>query len=216
MFTFLPPSTVGIRRSPCTTGCRSTGWQVGIAPSAGIRGARLVIARFPASPRPLSVRSVRSVRVALRADDFAAGYPGVQMPVWSCIQCSLTGLRQCLKKVLRGRDRMHVTSLADDLADTRAEIARLKQREAALRAAILERRGQVPEGRWVRIEMVEKRARVFDKSLLPDEIRKNPRFYRDQVTTHVRCLPVFLGGARPEGSPRRPTKQCPLPAPVVG
>lgn len=96
---------------------------------------------------------------------------------------------------------MHEMSLADALADTRAEIERLKAREAALRAAILARQGLVPPGRWYRVEVVEKRVRVFDKTLLPDEIRQNPYYWRDRVATYVRCLPIQVGGSRPAGSP---------------
>ncbi|MEL6618792.1 MAG: hypothetical protein AAFP16_07945 [Pseudomonadota bacterium] len=101
---------------------------------------------------------------------------------------------------------MHEMSLADALADVRAEITRLKAREAALRAAILERRGQVPPGRWHRVEVMERRARIFDRALLPDEIASNPAYFRDRVTRYVRCLPVQAGGSRPDGSPSANTR----------
>ena len=105
--------------------------------------------------------------------------------------------------------------LADELAETRAEIARLKEREAALRAAILGRRGQVPDGRWARVEVEQRRARIFDKELLPEDIRDDPRFWRDRVTTYVRCLPVELAGSRPEGSPHATTPvRLPPPRPA--
>ncbi|MEL7092970.1 MAG: hypothetical protein AAFN94_14655 [Pseudomonadota bacterium] len=101
----------------------------------------------------------------------------------------------------RGPDQMHAHSLADALSDVRAEIGRLRQREAALRAAILAKRGQVPPGRWNRVEIVEQRARIFDRTLLPREIASNPAYFRDRVTTYVKCLPVQVGGTRPDGSP---------------
>ena len=104
---------------------------------------------------------------------------------------------------------MHAISLADELAETRAEIARLKGREAALRAAILAWDGPVPEGRWSRVEVVEKRARVFDKTLLPAPIRENPAFWRDRVTAYVKCVPVQFAGTRPGGS-RHPTRKVAL------
>lgn len=96
---------------------------------------------------------------------------------------------------------MHQISLADELADTRAEIVRLKQREATLRAAILERRGQVSPGRWHRVEVVERRSRVFDQKLLPTEVANNPAYLRERVTRYVKCLPVQVGGSRPGGTP---------------
>lgn len=94
---------------------------------------------------------------------------------------------------------MHEISLADELADVRAQIASLKDREAALRAAILERRGQVPDGRWSRVEVVERRAQVFDKSLLPPDILRDPRYWRTRVSNYVKCVPVQVGGSRPAG-----------------
>lgn len=80
--------------------------------------------------------------------------------------------------------------LADDLADIRAEIARLREREAALQAAILSFEGPVPEGRWHRVERIERREMVFDKDRLPERVRDNPRFWSEKVTQSVRCLPI--------------------------
>lgn len=85
---------------------------------------------------------------------------------------------------------MHSLSPADELADLRADIARLKLLEAALRARILAAPDQNAIGRWHRIEVLETKARVFDAKLLPDAISDDPRFYRDRVTQIVRCLPV--------------------------
>lgn len=101
---------------------------------------------------------------------------------------------------------MHDNSPADALAETRTEIARLKKREAALRAANLERRGQVPPGRCHRVEVVARRARVFDISLLPVEVRYDPQFRHERVIRYVRCLPVQLRGSRPPGSPSTNTR----------
>ena len=95
---------------------------------------------------------------------------------------------------------MHELSLADALSEVREEIGRLKQREAALRAAILAKRGQVPPGRWNRVEIVEQRARIFDRALLPRAIASDPAYFRDRVTTYVKCLPIQVGGSRPDGS----------------
>lgn len=94
---------------------------------------------------------------------------------------------------------MHEINLADELADVRAQIASLKDREAALRAAILQRRGQVPDGRWSRVEVVERTAQIFDKALLPPDILRDPRYWRTRVSRYVKCVPVQLGGSRPAG-----------------
>ncbi|SEQ15067.1 hypothetical protein SAMN04488092_104225 [Thalassovita taeanensis] len=98
---------------------------------------------------------------------------------------------------------MNEMGLADELAETRAGIARLKEREAALRAAILAQRHDVPDGRWSRVEVVERRARVFDKALLPTEIREDPRYWREKLTRYVQCLPVQVQRARPGWPIRR-------------
>ena len=85
---------------------------------------------------------------------------------------------------------MHSLSPADELADLRADIARLKLLEAALRAKILASPDTQSIGRWHRIEVLVTKARVFDAKLLPAAIRDNPQFHRDRVTQVVRCVPV--------------------------
>ena len=85
---------------------------------------------------------------------------------------------------------MHSLSPADELADLRADIARLKLLEAALRAKILASPDTQSIGRWHRIEVIETKARVFDAKLLPAAIRDNPQFYRNRVSQVVRCVPV--------------------------
>jgi hypothetical protein len=88
------------------------------------------------------------------------------------------------------KQRMHRLSLADDLAEVRSEIARLKRREAHLRQAILTSPTPIPQGRWTRIEVAQTCVRVLDPALLPLEIRQDSRFLRDRITQMVRCLPV--------------------------
>lgn len=100
---------------------------------------------------------------------------------------------------------MHRLAAADELADIRAEIARLKLREATLRAAIL---SQPPEtGRWHRVEVTEHTSRVFDAALLPAQIRDNPSYWRERITQVVKCLPVQwrAAGERPGWPIRRDT-----------
>ena len=85
---------------------------------------------------------------------------------------------------------MQNLSPADELADLRADIARLKLLEAALRARILAAPDTQAVGRWHRIEVLQTKMRVFDAKLLPATVRDDPRFYRDRVTQIVRCMPV--------------------------
>ena len=92
---------------------------------------------------------------------------------------------------------MHRLSPADELAAIRAEIARLKRREAELRQAILHDPDCATTGRWHRIEVTVSRARVFDAQLLPAAIRGDPRYRRERVTTYVRCLPVEVCAPAP-------------------
>lgn len=87
---------------------------------------------------------------------------------------------------------MHKLSLADELAEIRAEIARLKAREAALRAHFLRSPDQGAQGRWTRIEVCEQHQTRFNPALLPDSILSDPRFREHRVVKTVRCLPAPL------------------------
>lgn len=89
---------------------------------------------------------------------------------------------------------MHKKSPVDELAETRAEIARLKLREAVLRRAVLT--GAAVTGRWYRAEVNEARARVFDPQLLPPQVRDNPAYWRERLTKVVKCLPVQVRAER--------------------
>lgn len=87
-----------------------------------------------------------------------------------------------------------LTSPADELADIRAEIQRLKRREAELRAAFLTRADMPTVGRWYKVELVTQRAQIFDPRLLPDAIRHDPAYSREKVT---RVLKSSRRGPRP-------------------
>ncbi len=87
---------------------------------------------------------------------------------------------------------MQSMSFADELAEIRGEIARLKAREAALRAHFLRHPDQGAQGRWARVEVVENRSPRFNPLLLPDTIRNDPRFFEEKVVQTVRCLPAVL------------------------
>ncbi|WP_430464354.1 hypothetical protein [Tabrizicola sp.] len=87
---------------------------------------------------------------------------------------------------------MHSLSPADELGEIRAEIARLKAREAALRAQFLRAPQDKTLGRWTKVEVVETRQTRFNPALLPDEIRRDPRYCEDRLVQSVRCLPAPL------------------------
>jgi hypothetical protein len=90
---------------------------------------------------------------------------------------------------------MHLKPLADELADIRTEIARLKRREAELRAAYLTQPELPRAGRRNRVELVTQRARIFDPRLLPAELRNDPAFQRDKVTRVLRTVAIAPGEA---------------------
>ncbi|MCL7465124.1 hypothetical protein [Phaeovulum sp. NW3] len=83
---------------------------------------------------------------------------------------------------------MHLKPLADELADIRAEIARLKRREAELRAAYLTQPDLPKVGRRMKVELVTQRSTIFDPRLLPAEIRNNPAYQREKVTRTLRTV----------------------------
>ncbi len=83
-------------------------------------------------------------------------------------------------------------SFADELAEVRAEIARLKTREAALRAHFLRHPQEEAVGRWHRVEVRENRSLRFSPALLPDHIRQDARFLQEHLVQTVSCLPAPL------------------------
>ena len=97
---------------------------------------------------------------------------------------------------------MHEQHLADTLADVRAMLATLGDREASLRDSILAVNGPVPEGLRTRIEVVTGRARYFDVDLLPGRIRTDPGFWRTRTVRYIRCLPLGPGMVDPMSSCR--------------
>jgi hypothetical protein len=104
-------------------------------------------------------------------------------------------------KITLAEKPMHKMSPVDELAEIRADIARLKLREAALRQVVLS--GDAATGRWYRAEVMESRARVFDARLLPPQIRDNPAYWRERLTKMVKCLPVQARAERPGWPIRR-------------
>lgn len=98
---------------------------------------------------------------------------------------------------------MQKLSPADEIAEIRAEIARLQLREAKLCTAFLTGAAQHATGRWSRLELEICHERLFDPSLLPPSIADNPRYWKPSVTQIVRCLPLQSVAARPGWPIRR-------------
>mgnify|MGYP000101814726 CR=1 FL=1 len=94
---------------------------------------------------------------------------------------------------------MHRLSPADELAEIRAEIARLKLREAQLRDRLVKSPLATLIGRFHRVEISHDNTRIFDPALLPDPIRNDPAYWRERSQTIVRTLPLA-----PKVAPPRP------------
>ena len=92
---------------------------------------------------------------------------------------------------------MHALSPADELADIRAEIARLKLREQRLRDGFILHPGIGANGRWTRVEVTMTQKSRFDPALLPAVIRSDPAYFRQSVSHIVCCFP-----AQPAPAPR--------------
>lgn len=85
---------------------------------------------------------------------------------------------------------MHKPHPADELADIRSEIARLKQREGELRQLLLQRPELALQGRWTRIEINTLQQSRFVPALLPAPILQDPQYRRDKLVQILRCLPL--------------------------
>ena len=85
---------------------------------------------------------------------------------------------------------MHRLSPADELAEIRAEIARLKLREAQLRDRLMKSPLATLIGRFHRVEVSHATSLVFHPSLLPDHIRNDPAYWRERSQTVVHTLPL--------------------------
>ena len=84
-------------------------------------------------------------------------------------------------------DRRNMTP-ADELGHLRAEMKRLKAREAELREEILETGDAT--GVEFTIEIKEQERRTLDKDKLPQEILNDPYYYKTSVSRTVRTVPV--------------------------
>lgn len=108
---------------------------------------------------------------------------------------------------------MHHQHPADELADLRAEIRRLQEREAALRARLLADPPKDPVGRWAQLTIVTERRRRFAPDLLPADIRDDPRYWRLSDVVTLRCDPVSWTPKPRQGWPIR--RHCHAASPVL-
>jgi len=75
----------------------------------------------------------------------------------------------------------------DELADVRAELARLRLRAAQLRAQILRQPDLAVTGRFVQARVTLHHDLVLDPALLPPEIAADPRYLRVRQRWSVQC-----------------------------
>ena len=95
------------------------------------------------------------------------------------------------------RDRRNMPP-ADELELVRAEIKRLRKREAELRGAVLDEGGAEPGQDW-RVEVVEQRRRTLDRAALPPEIAGDPRYWKERVSRVVKTVSVRARTAPGDG-----------------
>ncbi|GAB1481109.1 hypothetical protein MASR2M74_36930 [Paracoccaceae bacterium] len=98
---------------------------------------------------------------------------------------------------------MHKPHPADELAEIRSEIARLKRREGELRQLLLQRPDLALQGRWTRIEVSVLRQSRFVPALLPATLLHDPQYRRDRTVQILRCLPLPAAPPPPPGWPIR-------------
>lgn len=84
---------------------------------------------------------------------------------------------------------------ADDLAEVRAEIDRLRLREARLIAQLLRASPAQRVGRFARAEVAFDRRVTFDPARLPADLRKNPDLWREDITETIAI--TQLAGPQP-------------------
>lgn len=84
---------------------------------------------------------------------------------------------------------------ADELAEIRAEIARLQARAAQVEAVLVRSPHLRQRGTWHMAEVRETVVFTFDPALLPPAIRDDPRYRHEMVQRDVVLLPILR--ARP-------------------
>lgn len=98
---------------------------------------------------------------------------------------------------------MQLKPPADELAEIRAEIARLRAREGELREILLRDAAMPKIGRFHTVDLVTSRQRIFDPRLLPEAIRLDPAYTREKVTRVLRA--TRKGSSQPVNDADLPT-----------
>lgn len=98
---------------------------------------------------------------------------------------------------------MQLPRPADELHEIRSEIAKLQAREKTLVQAFLRDPVAGTMGRFVKVEVIEAQQTVFDPTLLPDNLRQNPNFYREITQQNVQTLPLPTALSPRPGWPMR-------------
>jgi len=115
-----------------------------------------------------------------------------------------------LQKVIMHKPQTHAKlavpklAAADELSDIRAELARLRLREAQLHRLIVNDPDLGAQGRYARVTVCLHQTMAFDPALLPAEVRTDPRYLRPRAHWALHCHPAPLAtGPRPGWPIRR-------------
>jgi hypothetical protein len=98
---------------------------------------------------------------------------------------------------------MPLLSPADELAEIRAELARLRAREAGLKALILSDPDRHSSGRWTRVEVGQHPRTRLNPALLPDAVKVDPRYLEHRMVHMLHCRPLPLTFSLRPGWPIR-------------
>jgi hypothetical protein len=82
---------------------------------------------------------------------------------------------------------------ADELAEVRVEIARLRLRAAQLRDQILARPDALTSGRWFEVTISENTLRRLDLDKLPEQLRYDPLYFSERRHIALHCHAKPLG-----------------------
>lgn len=94
-------------------------------------------------------------------------------------------------------------SPADELAEIRTKILRLRARELVLRHQILSHPERHSQGRWHQVVIDTHTACDLDLSQLPGSILNDPGFWRERQVQTLHCRPLTLPAPRRPGWPIR-------------
>lgn len=88
---------------------------------------------------------------------------------------------------------------ADELAEVRSELARLRLREMQLRQVMLNGPADVRRGRWFQVEMHEVTTKKLDPGKLPAAILRDETLYSASLRLVLHCRAHLLSSAHLQG-----------------